>query len=62
MAEADDLIRAQTLSAQAQRLLDRARGLQPLVKPVPPGKIVSPYVPAFKLGRLTTDQAFAENG
>lgn len=42
MAETDDLIRAQTLAAQAHRLLDRARGWQPLVKSLEPGQIVKP--------------------
>lgn len=44
MAEADDLLRAQTLAAQAKRFMDRARGSQSAVKDVPCGKIVSPLV------------------
>ncbi|KAL5496096.1 hypothetical protein ACEPAH_3013 [Sanghuangporus vaninii] len=42
MDEADDLIRAQAMATQAQRLLDRAQRLQPLVTSIEPGKIASP--------------------
>ncbi|KAH8107366.1 hypothetical protein DFH11DRAFT_1637560 [Phellopilus nigrolimitatus] len=42
MAESDSLIKAQTLAAQAQRHLERARGAQPLVNHIPCGKIVEP--------------------
>lgn len=42
MAERDDLHRAQTFSARAQRQIERAQNLQPLVNSVPPADVVKP--------------------
>lgn len=42
MAERDDLLRAQSSAMQAQHHIERARGLEPLVKSISCGKIVGP--------------------
>ncbi|EJD05295.1 uncharacterized protein FOMMEDRAFT_154528 [Fomitiporia mediterranea MF3/22] len=60
MAEADDLLRAQTLAAQAHRLMQRARGLQPLVHPILPGKIVSPEWVHVVFDNMYTDFMFQQ--
>ncbi|KAL5479119.1 hypothetical protein ACEPAI_2407 [Sanghuangporus weigelae] len=60
MDEADDLIRAQTMAAQAQRLLDRARRLQPLVNSIEPGKIASPDFLLSVFDNMYTDLMFQQ--
>lgn len=60
MAEADDLLRAQTLAAQAKRFMDRARGSQSAVKDVPCGKIVSPEWLNVVFDNMYTDFMFQQ--
>ncbi|KAH8103752.1 hypothetical protein DFH11DRAFT_1883922 [Phellopilus nigrolimitatus] len=60
MAESDSLIKAQTLAAQAQRHLERARGAQPLVNHIPCGKIVEPDWLNIVFDNMYTDFMFQQ--
>ncbi|THH05649.1 hypothetical protein EW145_g4640 [Phellinidium pouzarii] len=60
MAERDDLLRAQTLAAEAKRHLERARGEQPLVNSVPGGQIVNPEWLNVVFDNMYTDFVFQQ--